>query len=339
MERDSRIARLSELEPGQQADCFVLLTGKERSKTREGKPFYRLAFRDSERVAHCMIWQNGPFFNDCEERWQLGEFFKLRCRYLEGLFGPEVELERIRPVNPDDAGDGFEPHDFYPSSRFNSQEMLAELQNLAKREIIDPSLKELVQFILEDHAETLLTMAAAHHHHHAFVGGFLEHVLSVTKTAVYLADKYRELYPELTPPLSKSLVVAGAILHDIGKIDELDHQPQGSDYTPAGRLIGHILLGRDFVREHASRIDDFDPEVLLRLEHIIAAHQATPEWGSPVPPSTPEALLVHYADDIDAKFHMMVMALETEITPGTEEFTSRDNPLKRRIFRGIKRDE
>ena len=96
----------------------------------------------------------------------------------------------------------------------------------------------------------------------------------------------------MRPPLDKSLVVAGAVLHDIGKLIELDAQPQGAAYSARGKLIGHILLGRDMVRDKASEIDGLDSEQLLRLEHIIISHQNLPEWGSPIAPHTPEALLV-----------------------------------------------
>ena len=94
------------------------------------------------------------------------------------------------------------------------------------------------------------------------------------------------------------------------------------------------MLGRDLVRDKASELGDVDPETLLRLEHIIVAHQNLPEWGSPIAPHTPEALLVHYADDVDAKFHMMATLLETEPIAGAE-FTDRNNPLRRQIFRGL----
>jgi len=124
----------------------------------------------------------------------------------------------------------------------------------------------------------------------------------------------------------------GALLHDIGKLIELEYRPHGSRYTPAGRLIGHILLGRDLVREHAARIEDLNPETLLRLEHMIVSHQNLPEWGSPIAPHTPEALLVHYADDIDAKFYMMASTLEN-IPPGNED------ALRRSIFLGLKSPE
>ena len=160
-------------------------------------------------------------------------------------------------------------------------------------------------------------------------------MLSVTRTCVFLADKYHDYYPHQQPPLSKSLVIAGAILHDIGKTLELDHKPQGADYTPQGRLIGHILLGRDLVRDKARELGGLDAETLLRLEHIIVAHQNLPEWGSPVAPHTPEALIVHFADDLDAKYNMMARALSAE---GASEgqFTSRDNPLRRMVFRSLR---
>jgi 3'-5' exoribonuclease len=194
-------------------------------------------------------------------------------------------------------------------------------------------LRTLVVSLLTEHHDTLLILPAATRNHHAFRGGFLEHVLSVTRTAVHLADKYRHDYPQLDPPLSKCLVVAGAILHDVGKLRELAPGPAGANYTPAGRLVGHILLGRDLVREAAREIDGFDPEILLRLEHIIVSHQNLPEWGSPVAPHTPEALLVHYADDVDAKFQMMAAALAEKPLEG-DPFTSRNNPLRRAIYRG-----
>jgi 3'-5' exoribonuclease len=128
--------------------------------------------------------------------------------------------------------------------------------------------------------------------------------------------------------------VAGAILHDIGKLVELRAEPHGAEYTPHGRLIGHILLGRDMVREQAASIHGLDKEVLLRLEHIIVSHQNLPEWGSPVAPSTPEALLVYFADDVDAKFNMMARILEEE-PPDDSEFSAPGNALRRRVFRGL----
>jgi len=331
---DIPFLKLSDLQPGQVADCFALLAGRESSKTRDGNPFYRATFRDATRSVTAMIWSDSAWFADCHGRWQDGRFYKLRCRYSETNFGPQIDLDRIREVEPADAAHGFDEADFFRSTRFAVDDMFAELLEIAAQHIEDIPLRQLTVGLLEEHADLVKKIPAASRNHHAFAGGFLEHVLSVTRTAIYFADKYGEHYPAMQPPLSKSLVVAGAILHDIGKLVELEFRPEGAAYTPPGRLIGHILLGRDLVRAKAAAISDLEPETLLRLEHIIVSHQNLPEWGSPVAPHSPEALLVYFADDVDAKFQMMAQALEVE--PGeSEEFTGRDNPLRRSIFRGL----
>jgi 3'-5' exoribonuclease len=329
--------RLSEMQSGQSGDCFVLLVSKTRASTRDGKPYYRAVFRDRGRTATAMIWADGALFADCDQAWEPGRFYKLRCRYTENQYGPQVDIDRIREVTDDDAADGFDPAEFYTSSRFDPERMFGELMEIVETQIDDPGLRQLVAEILTENSDAVRAHPAASRNHHAFRAGFLEHVLSVTRTAVYLADKYRDYYPDMQPPLSKSLVVAGAVLHDIGKLTELVDQPQGATYSPAGRLIGHLLLGRDMVRSKAAEIGNLDPELQLRLEHIIIAHHNVPEFGSPIPPHTPEAMLVYHSDEIDAKFNMMVLALADPA--GDQEFTSRDNPLRRQFFRGLPPNE
>ncbi len=334
-ENEVRLVRISELDAGQMGDCFALLASRERSTTRDGKPYFRASFRDTARTVTAMIWSDSPCFSDCETLWKVGGFYKLQCHFHESQYGPQIEIDRIREVEQADESDGFNPADFYQSTQFDVNEMFADLVGIATQQISDVPLKQLVVGLLQEHEEPLKRLPAASRNHHAFTGGYLEHVLSVTRTATFLADKYLADYPSMQPPLSKPLVVAGAILHDIGKLIELDNRPQGSGYTAEGRLISHILLGRDLIRDKAAEVPNMDAEVLLRLEHMIVAHQNMSEWGSPVAPHTPEALLVYYADDIDAKFHMMARALMEE--PGEDEqFTGRDNPLRRQIFRGLR---
>lgn len=146
------------------------------------------------------------------------------------------------------------------------------------------------------------------------------------------SNKYSEYYPDLKPPLEKGMAVAGGALHDIGKLREIDPQPAGATYTAEGELIGHLLLGRDMVREAA--VDArLDADTQLRLEHLILAHQRLPEWGSPKPPMTPEALIVHYADDLDAKYQIMVNILSTDKSPGP--VTTEKNLLCQKFYRGV----
>jgi 3'-5' exoribonuclease len=290
-----------------------------------------VAFRDHVREVSFPIWNDSPWGADCREAWQPGAFYKLRAVYRESNYGPQLELRKIREVNSADKADGFSPAMCLPQTRFNIQLMYDELLAIAHERIADVALRDLVVQLLESNREQLLTLPAATHNHHAFVGGWLEHVLSVTRTAVFLADKYDDYYPHLKPRLNKSLVAAGAILHDIGKLREIEAGATGAEYTAAGNLIGHILQGRDIVREAATG-RAIEPDVLLRLEHIIVSHQRLPEWGSPKPPMTPEALLVHYSDDIDAKYQMMATILGEDTTPGP--MTSKKNVLFQKIYKG-----
>ncbi len=330
------IVKLSELANGEEGDFFALLAEKQTLTTKEGKPYYRVTFRDADREVSFPIWSDSPLADDCQSNWTIGEFYKLRALYRETNYGPQLDIRLIRAVEPADKEDGFTPAMCQPSSRFDPEEMLADILSLAEEGIEDEPLRTLVQRILEENRELLLSWPAAVRNHHAFAGGFLEHVRLVAKNAFYLAKQYAETYPDMTPPLHVGVAVAGAILHDIGKLRELRTTPGGAEYTASGNLIGHILQGRDIVREMAATMVEeetpVDEELLLRLEHVIVSHQRLPEWGSPKPPMTPEALIVHFADDCDAKFQMMLNVLAEDATDGP--LTGRRNVLGQQVYRG-----
>ncbi len=323
--------QLCELTDGEEGDFFALLVTKEESQTRQGKHYFRVTFRDAHREVSFPIWGDSPLAADCDKEWVPGEFYKLRATYRETNFGPQLDIRRIRIVSDEDYADGFHEGMCLATSTTPPEELFAELIGLAETEIQDDSLRTLVTKILSQHRETLLLLPAATRNHHVYAGGFLEHVLSVTHSCIFLSSKYKALYPQLDPQLNTDLVIAGAILHDIGKLAELEQTPTGPVYTPVGELIGHVLLGRDLLLAVAEELE-LDPELCLRLEHVIVSHQRLPEWGSPKPPMTPEALIVHYADDLDAKFEMMSAALSN--APAESPFTSHKNALHYRIYRG-----
>jgi len=325
------VVRLSDMEPQQEGDLFVLLTGKEELRTREGKPYFKVSFRDARREVSFPIWDDSPLAADCRQRWTPGAFYKVRATYRETSYGPQLDIRKIREVTEADAADGFDPMMCLPQSRFCPEEMFEELSGIARAEIPPGALRQTVESILAANRQKLLSHPAARRHHHAFVAGLLEHTLSVTRTCLYLAEKYTRKYPDMQPPLDRALVAAGAILHDIGKLEELDQQPADTVYTAPGAMIGHLLLGRDMVRQAGAQAG-LDADSLLRLEHAIIAHQRLPEWGSPKPPMTPEALLIHYADDLDAKFDMLYTILRDDKTPGP--LTSDKNILRHRVYRG-----
>jgi 3'-5' exoribonuclease len=326
-----QIVPLSALVDGQEADFFALLSEKQELKTKEGKPYFRVSFRDARREVSFPVWGDSALADTCRSQWSPGQFYKLRAMLRLTSYGLQLEIKKSRPVEDGDRKDGFDPLMCQPASRFDPVEMFAELMNIVEARIADAPLRQLVADILEQNREQLLQLPAAKKNHHAYLGGYLEHVLNVARTCCHLADKYAELYDELEPPLNKDVIVAGAVLHDIGKLRELAVNPAGADYTPEGHLIGHVLQGRDIVRETAAgRV--IDPELLLRLEHVIVSHQRLPEWGAPKPPMTPEALIVHHADDLDAKMQMMACAIQDESTDGA--MTAKVFALNAQVFRG-----
>ncbi|MCC7083468.1 MAG: HD domain-containing protein [Pirellulales bacterium] len=323
---------LCELAPGQEGDFFALLSAKEELTTREGKPYFKVVFRDAGREISTPLWHDSAWAAECRSAWTVGAFYKLRAVYRETNFGPQLEIEKIRLVTAADAADGFDPLMLQPRSRFDPAKMFEELAGIAKERIEDESLRGLVVDILQNHRVALLTLPAATRNHHAYVAGWLEHTLSVTRSVLYLADKYDEYYPDMQPRLDRGVAVAGAILHDVGKLREYEQQPTGAIYTAEGNLIGHMLQGRDIVREAAAS-RNISPEMLLRLEHIIISHQGKPEWGAPKVPMTPEALVVHYADDLDAKYNMLFQTLRDDKSSGP--MTSKKNQLYQQVFRGL----
>ena len=329
--KSNPIVALSEMQPDQEGDVFALLAAKEELTTKHGKPYFRVTFRDRRKEVSFPVWGDSPWAADCRDGWIPGRFYKLRATYRETQYGPQLDIRRIREATDADQTDGFDPTAFVPCSRFSPEAMFDELLALARERIDSAPLRSVVEELLLAHRPALLRAPAARQNHHAFAAGLLEHTLSVARTCVFLAEKYAEYYADMQPPLDRGLVVAGAILHDIGKLRELDAQVLETRYTAEGTLIGHMLQGRDMLRESPA-FASLDAETRLRLEHLVVAHQRLPEWGSPKPPMTPEALLVHYADDIDAKYHMMYAILRDDTTAGP--FTSRRNMLGQHVFRG-----
>jgi 3'-5' exoribonuclease len=329
------LVRLSELTPGQSGDFFVLLAEKVKGARRDGKPYYTCRFRDGQRTAAFMVWADGPWFEACECDWEEGQFYKIRGSYDEHkVYGPQIEVHNLRPVTEADHGDGFDPADFLEASRFDREAMFTELVSLAESHIADAGLRRLVLTLLDRHAAAIKRLPASPKHFFPFCGGLLEHILSVTHTCLHLVEKYQGHYPDLKPPLNQDLVLAGAILHDIGRVVELDAGAASVEPSVAGRLLGHIILGRDLVRDTARELGDVDGELLQLLEHLIVTHLNLPEWGSPRLPLAPEALILHHADDLDAKLEMFARALSRDKEPGP--FTARDPILGRRLYKGRK---
>lgn len=327
------LAKLSDLAPGDYADFFVQLAHKARGSTRDGKPFVTCKFRDARRTVGAV-----PFWNDSAQfaealDWQVGQFFKVRGTFNDNeKYGPQIEIEQIRAVVEADRATGFSELDFAERSRFDASAMLADLEALVSAEIADAPLRALVLNLLSEHAAALKALPGSARRYYTFAGGWLEHTLSVARSCGWLATKYAEQFPELHPPLNRGLVTAAAVLHDIGRVRELDAPPglPVKDTVP-GELFGHLYLAYDLIRAAAARVPDLNPELLDLLLHCVITHQKLPAWGSASFPCVPEVLILHHADDLDAKFEMFVRHLTRDTNEGA--FTAHDPNIGRPLLK------
>jgi 3'-5' exoribonuclease len=327
------VVRLHEMSPGDTGDFFALLAERVRGARRDGKPYYTCRFRDSQRTVTFMVWSDGGWFEACEDGWREGQFFKIRAAYGEHpTYGAQIEIQNIRHVRDEDSEAGFDPLEFVERTRYDVDVMFTELWQLAETQIADVPLRRLVLTLLDRCAKPLKTLPASTRHFYPFAGGLLEHTLSVAHTCLHLVDKYAARYPDLQPPLNRDLVLAGAIVHDLGRTSELDGAVVAPQATVPGRLFGHVALGRDLVRDTARELGDVDPELVQLLEHVVLSHLERPEWGSPRFPLIPECLIVHHADDLDAKLEMYARCLTKDQDDGP--FTARDPVLGRQLYKG-----
>jgi 3'-5' exoribonuclease len=213
--------------------------------------------------------------------------------------------------------------EFLPESSQNAEEVLGRLHGLAG-EIADAHLSKLIDSFLSnaEFMKEFRRAPAAVSIHHAYIGGLMEHTLNVALVAKALSQIYSGV--------DKDLLIAGAILHDVGKIREYDYMT-AFRFSTEGRLMGHHVLGCEIVRDAAAKITGFPPELLMKLEHIILSHHGTKEWGSPVEPMFTEAMLLHCADLIDARHHVYATA---EPEPAGNGWSSYDRQLGHYIYLG-----
>jgi 3'-5' exoribonuclease len=229
------------------------------------------------------------------ETFKAGDVVRIRG-FVESFRGqPQVIVRRIDPA----AGDDVDPADFFRSSAKSPSAMLAELRAVLET-VKSPPLRKLLDAFLDDprFRERFMEAPAATHIHHAHLGGLLEHTLSMARCALAVAPNY--------PSLDVEVLLAGVFLHDLGKTEELATAPM-LDYTDRGRLLGHIEIGARMLSEKAAAIEDFPPFLLDILTHMVLSHHGRMEYGSPKLPMTPEAVVLHLIDNLDAK----VMAIES----------------------------
>ena len=319
---------LSDLPRGQDCDFFCYVAARDTLMTRSGRPYLRITIRDASRAITFPVWNDAPWWNISESHLRVGAFCKMRAAYFESNHGPQLEIRRIRPATEADKPEGFDPDNLLPPARGDSVAFFNAVRNFAVSELSNVALSKTVCHLLDGSREGWLNQAGGRWHH-AQRGGLIEHTYFALQNAVALWENYALAYPEMGAFASRDLVIAGIIVHDVGRVEELKIDATGATTTTLGELIGHSVLGRDKLRDAAH--SDLEPELLMRLEHILLSHHSRADFGSPMPPMTLEALIVHLADDTDAR---IVAALEVMQAEPNSDWTTKRNPTGQKWFRG-----
>jgi 3'-5' exoribonuclease len=297
---------------------FFLCAQKDVRQGRGGELFVAVSLQDRTGLVRARIFNGAARLR---EEFDSGDFVKVQGR--TELFNGRLQLviENIRRVNPDqDRGQGFREEDCVLSAPRPVEEMWKELDELLLH-VRDPFVRELLQRITAEHAAKLRIWPAALTVHHAYRSGFLEHILSVARSALTLGAAYGA---------NQDLLTAGALLHDIGKLEELEYD-RSTSYTREGNLVGHVTLGVMMARATMAAIPDFPDVLRAQIEHLIVSHHGHKEFGAPVEPMTIEAMILSAADALDAKINQVKQALAED---GEGEFTAYHSRLGRVLWRG-----
>ncbi|TFB22101.1 3'-5' exoribonuclease YhaM [Filobacillus milosensis] len=297
---------------GEQFEGFLLIKSSDKGVASNGKPFLTIVFRDKSGEIEAKLWE---VTKDDEEVFTPESVVNVQGEIRQFRGKPQLNVRQIRLAS---AADGIHPEDFMEKAPIEVVEMQEYMTKIIF-EMRNPNIQRIVRYFLKKYEHELFTYPAATKNHHEYAAGLAHHVVSMLK----LGKQLVELYPDV----DADLLYAGIILHDIGKVKELS-SPMSPSYTLEGKLLGHITIMVDEVKEAANELGIEGEEVLL-LQHLILSHHGKSEWGSPKPPQIREAEVLHLIDLVDAKMNMMNRALD-KVKPG--EFTDRIYPLENRSF-------
>ena len=274
------------LREGERINEIYLCKSKQAALTKSGKPYDNVLLQDKTGTLDAKIWDPGSVGID---EFDALDYVAVTGDVTSFQGNLQLSIKRVRKV-----GEGeYEPENYLPVSDKDIDEMYQEMMGYIAS-VKNPYLSRLLHMFFDDaaFAKAFKFHSAAKSVHHGFVGGLLEHTVSVTRNCNYFAQNYPFLY--------RDLLLTAAMFHDIGKLKELSTFP-ANDYTDAGQLLGHIMIGAEWIGEKIREIDGF-PEVLANeLKHCILAHHGELEYGSPKKPALVEALALSFADNLDAK--------------------------------------
>ncbi len=277
---------ISSLREGERISEIFLCKSKQTAMTKAGKPYDNVILQDKTGTLDAKIWDVGSVGI---EEFDAMDYVAVTGDITSFQGNLQCSIKRVRKVSEGE----YDPADYLPVSTKDIDEMYKELMTLIGT-VRNQYLSRLLHVFFddEDFAKRFKFHSAAKSVHHGFVGGLLEHSLSVAKNCDFFASNY--------PVLNRDLLITAAIFHDVGKLKELSTFPE-NDYTDAGQLLGHIVIGAEWLGEEIKKIDGFPVVLANELKHCILAHHGELEYGSPKKPALIEAVALSFADNIDAK--------------------------------------
>ena len=288
---------IGELKKGQAVESTFLVREKILTKTKSGNPYLALRLADCTGEIDGRVWEGAA---DFVSLFETDDVIKVRAEVDEFQGTLQLRILKLRKCQEGE----IQLDEFLPKTSRNVEEMITELRKIASH-VHHPSLRELLEAFLadEDFVRRFKLAPAAKAVHHVYLGGLLEHTLSVVQLILLIGPRYKGI--------NQDLLIAGGILHDIGKVSELSFD-RSFDYTDPGRLLGHITLTVEMIDDKIRRIPGFPEELSTLLKHIVLSHHGEYAFGSPKLPQTLEALLLHHIDDLDAKLQSFLAWIEKE---------------------------
>lgn len=313
---------VADIQPNEDVTSTFVLADKQLRTARNGTAFLTLKLVDKTGEITARIWERA------EETGRIlstGGAVFVQARSQTYRDEMQLQIQRIRPVPAAE----IDPSDFLPTGPIPPETLLEQLRKIAAG-IKTRSLGQLVRhlFMDRDLMERFKRAPAAKSMHHAYLGGLLEHTTAVARLVSHISEHYSDL--------NRDILIVGAILHDMGKVDEFVYD-FSIDYSHAGRLLGHMILGVQILEEKLAGLKNFPAEESLLLKHLILSHHGDAQFGAVKLPMTREAFVLHFADDLDAKMNTLTRIMQ-DSRSGDKAWTAYQPVFDRFFFRGLPPD-
>ncbi len=309
---------------------IFFVSKKELKKTRQNKDYLFLTLKDKTGELSAFLFENVDSFKDL--------FEEESYIFVEGItneFNQNINLRISKIEKVDESNINIE--DFLTQKGVDGETFFSDVLDFIDENVKDKHVKKLIGMVLSDPhvVAAIKEHPAALKMHHAIRGGLVEHVLSMLKLSKKIVEHYRDFPSDAGIKINEDLLYAGVIFHDIGKMWEISGKNENYSFSDEGKLLGHISIGFDLVSKYIDKIPEFPSTLKLCILHLILSHHGEREYGSPVTPKIPEALILHYVDNLDAKLYSIFNSRKSS---RNAMWTSNQNALRKEIFIGCSND-